>query len=564
VPLNAGRRARAVSAVRSAPRGADLTARTRWGLAADRPGKTDVVVVDLDDIGPAVDLVSEGAVRPASRGGSAIVVTALLGAACLVGVILRWWPQGALWLDEAQSVAFASLPLDEIPGALREDGAPPLYYLVLHGWMWLFGDSDVAVRALSALLSTLTVIVVAVIARRRWGPTVAVAATVLVATSPFAIRYASSARMYALVMLEVVLAVAVVGRALEAPRLGRLAAVTIASAALLFTHYWSLYLVITAAAVLWASCRHAPVSTRMARRRVAGALLGGFVLWLPWLPTFLFQARHTGTPWAAPANAFSALQVFASRVSGPSVVAMCLGALVAVGLALGPGQRWARPPAPAAIGLVGLVTAAVAVVGAIASSSAVSNRYFAVSVPLVLLGAAAGLARLRPGLRHVALAAVASTGLWLAGAEVNTPRTTALEISRVIVAEARATDVVVACPDQLAPAVHRLLLDARPGLSEAVFPPGSTTGRVNWIDYATRARRADPSAAAHRLLAATPDATIWLVVSTTYPPTQPACAGLLAELIGSRSARLISVDRPELVEHGALWRFDPGRPPIRR
>jgi mannosyltransferase len=523
-----------------------------------------VVVVELDDIGPAADLDNGGAASTASRRGWGVVVTALLGTACLVGLILRWWPRGALWLDEAQSVAFASLPLDEIPGALREDGAPPLYYVVLHGWMWLVGDSDVAVRALSALLSTATVIVVAVVARRRWGPAVAVAATVLVATSPFAIRYAAHARMYALVMLEVVLTVAIVGRALEAPRLGRLTAVAFASAALLLTHYWSLYLVITAAAVLWASSRHAPAGTRTGRRRVAGALLGGFVLWLPWAPTFLFQLQHTGTPWAAPANALAALQIFASRVSGPSVVAMCLGALVAAGFALGLGQRWGRPPEPAAIGLVGAVTAAVAVGGAIASSSAVSNRYFAVSVPLVLLGTAAGVASLRPAHRHVALAAIALTGLWLAGAEVSTPRTTAAEIARAIVSEARPGDVVVACPDQLAPALHRLLLDARPGLTETVFPPGSTPARVNWIDYAARARQADPSAAAHRLLAATPDATIWLVVSTTYPPTQPACGGLLAELIGSRSALLISADRQGLVEHGALWRFDPGRSPIRR
>ena len=113
-----------------------------------------------------------------------------------------------------------------------------------------------------------------------------------------------------------------------------------------------------------------------------------------------------------------------------------------------------------------------------------SNRYFAVSVPLVLLAAAAGLARMRPAHRHVALAAIALTGLWLAGAEVSTPRTTARDVARVIVAEARPGDVVVACPDQLAPALHRLLVDARPGLTEAVFPPGSTPARVNWIDYA--------------------------------------------------------------------------------
>jgi mannosyltransferase len=523
-----------------------------------------VVAVELDGIGPAADLNDGGAARRFSRRWSGIVVTALLGTSCLVGVILRWWPRGALWLDEAQSVAFASLPLDEIPGALREDGAPPLYYVVLHGWMWLVGDGDVAVRALSALLSTATVIVVAVLARRRWGPTVAVAATVLFATSPFAIRYAAHARMYALVMLEVVLAVAVVGRALETPRLGRLTAVTLTSAALLLTHYWSLYLVITAVAVTWGSSRHAPAAPRTARRFVAWALLAGFVLWLPWAPTFVFQARHTGTPWAAPANPVAALQVFASSIGGPSVAAICLGALVAACFALGLRHRWGRPPAPAAIGIVGAVTAALAVTGAMVSSSAVSNRYFAVSVPLVLLVAAAGQARVPPTYGHVALAAIALTGVWVAGSEVRTPRTTAGEVSRVIVAEARAGDVVVACPDQLAPALHRLLSNARPDLTEAVFPPGSSPARVDWIDYADRARQADPSAAAHQLMAATPDATIWLVVSTTYPPTQAACTGLLDELVASLSGRRISADRPNLLEHGALWRFDPGRPAIRQ
>ena len=523
------------------------------------------MVAELDDIGRAAELNRGTTARDASRGGGlTIVVTAVLGIACLSGLVLRWWPRGALWLDEAQSVAFASLPLGQIPGALREDGAPPLYYLILHGWMWLFGDSDFAVRALSALLSTATVIVVAVLARRRWGRTVAVAATVLMATSPFAIRYAAHARMYSLVTLEVVLAVAIVARALDAPRLGRLTAVTMISAALLLTHYWSMYLVFIAAAVVWATGRHAPGGTRTGRRLVAWAMLGGFVLWLPWAPTFLFQARHTGTPWAVPANAFAALQVFASSIGGPSVAAICLGALVAVSFALGLGWRWGRPPVPAAIGLVGAGTAALAVTGAIVSSSAVSNRYFSVSVPLVLLVAAAGQARMRPALGQVALVAIAITGVWVAAAEVGTPRTTAREVASVIVAEARPGDVVVACPDQLAPALHRLLVNVRPDLPEVVFPPGSTPARVNWIDYAERAEDADPSALAGRLLAATPDRTIWLVVSTTYPPTQPACSGLLAELIGSRTARLISADRPELIEHGALWRFDPGSPVIRQ
>src|SRR5262245_23845252 len=132
----------------------------------------------------------------------------LLGAAvacCATGVVMRWWPRRALWLDEAQSVSFARLAVRSIPHALREDGAPPAYYVLLHVWMAVFGDGNAAVRGLSAALSTATIVVLWAWTRRRWGPTVGLLAAGLMATSPFAVRYAAEARMYALVMFEVVL-----------------------------------------------------------------------------------------------------------------------------------------------------------------------------------------------------------------------------------------------------------------------------------------------------------------------------------------------------------------------
>ena len=51
----------------------------------------------------------------------------------------------------------------------------------------------------------------------------AIAATALLALNPFAIRYGAETRMYALVMLEVVVGLAAVAWSLERPRLGRLA-----------------------------------------------------------------------------------------------------------------------------------------------------------------------------------------------------------------------------------------------------------------------------------------------------------------------------------------------------
>ena len=62
-----------------------------------------------------------------------------------------------LWLDEAFSIWMARQPVPQILSWLvRIDQHPPLYYLLLHQWL-RFGEGEAAVRALSALLSTLTI-----------------------------------------------------------------------------------------------------------------------------------------------------------------------------------------------------------------------------------------------------------------------------------------------------------------------------------------------------------------------------------------------------------------------
>src|SRR5918997_45198 len=52
------------------------------------------------------------------------------------------------WIDEGLSVGIADRPLADIPGALRQDGSPPLYYLLLHVWLAVAGSSEEATHAL--------------------------------------------------------------------------------------------------------------------------------------------------------------------------------------------------------------------------------------------------------------------------------------------------------------------------------------------------------------------------------------------------------------------------------
>src|SRR5262249_44391928 len=151
----------------------------------------------------------------------------LVGAVVLAGVALRFITHSDLWLDEALSVNVARLPLSDLHAALRHDGAPPLYYALLHFWIRAFGTGDLATRSLSGVLSVATLPLAWLAGNRLGGRRVAAFALVAVATSPYAIRYGTEARMYALIMLLVFAGYLAVLRALELPSLGRLAVVTV-------------------------------------------------------------------------------------------------------------------------------------------------------------------------------------------------------------------------------------------------------------------------------------------------------------------------------------------------
>jgi mannosyltransferase len=65
------------------------------------------------------------------------VVLAAVGATLLLrtGIL-----HSGYWIDEAITVGIASHGAGENPGLLRLDGSPPLFYLLLHGWMAVAGS----------------------------------------------------------------------------------------------------------------------------------------------------------------------------------------------------------------------------------------------------------------------------------------------------------------------------------------------------------------------------------------------------------------------------------------
>ncbi|HEY0707728.1 MAG TPA: glycosyltransferase family 39 protein [Polyangia bacterium] len=121
-----------------------------------------------------------------------------------LGALLRFsaLSRQSFWYDEAMSVALARNGIgDLLSGRVRERGNPPLYPVLLHLWSSVFGNSDGAVRALSALLGTLTIPVFVALGRKVLPGKVAFVAGTLLAISPFHLQMAQEARAYTLLAL---------------------------------------------------------------------------------------------------------------------------------------------------------------------------------------------------------------------------------------------------------------------------------------------------------------------------------------------------------------------------
>ncbi|MCU1504554.1 MAG: hypothetical protein JWM12_3908 [Ilumatobacteraceae bacterium] len=498
-------------------------------------------------------------------GARGTAVSVALGVVCVTGLLLRVWPRGALWLDEAQSVAIARLPLTKIVGALREDGAPPLYYLILHAWMWLFGSGDVAVRSLTVVTSIGFLVAIVVAARRFAGERAAWCVLVLTASSSFAVRYASEARMYSLVMLEATLALLAVAAMLTAPTIRRGIAVAVLAATLPYTHYWGIYLVAAGGAVLAvAAARTADPDQRRAARKALLAVGGGVVLWLPWLPEFRYQSVHTATPWTEAAELSSIFDTTfrwnRTELAGGVLLAFTAAGVI-LALVLG-HQTWRAVRVPRwAIAATAVGSLVLAVVGGTLSGSAYVGRYSAVAFPFAVLLAGVGIASIRPRrLIAVVLAAGWFLGVGYSLDEIRTPRTRASPIAAALLPRIRPGDVVVYCPDQLGPATSRLL-DRSPTVqrvTQLVYPGGAGPERVDWVDYADRYREAVAAPFAVSVDARAAAATVWLIASTIYPATQEACQGLMTAMLRVRpQATRLLADDPKIADHGALWRFGP-------
>ncbi|MDP9295036.1 MAG: glycosyltransferase family 39 protein [Actinomycetota bacterium] len=448
-----------------------------------------------------------------------IAVPLGLGLLVAFSLLLRSQDFGVgFWIDEGLSVGIADRAIGDIPGALRLDGSPPLYYLLLHVWLGLAGHGEEAARALSLLLTLIAIPVAWWGAGMLFGERAGWIAAVLAAVNPFLTRYAQEARMYALVIVLGLVACVALVRAFagDDPRPSRrwIAIFALSVVALLYTHNWALFFGAACAAACVALVALAPAELRPRRRRDAIIAFGAVaVLYAPWLPSLLFQAAHTGAPWAQRPS-LDALATVPKHLLGTTagvVLLLAGGSGVVTIVQARQGRRLgSEARAVTALAIVALLTVLLAF-AASQASPAWANRYLAVALPPLLLLAAAGLAAARGmGLAGLALVAV----LW-AGYGPPAEKSNVRDVAEAITPSLAPGDVVISTQPEQVPVLSYYLPS---GLRYATLTGFvSDTGVTDWRDGVERLGRASPEKDLRPILdALAPGRRLVLISPTIY------------------------------------------------
>jgi mannosyltransferase len=327
----------------------------------------------------------------------------------------------AYWIDEGLSIGIAQHGFFDIPGVLRQDGSPPLYYMLLHFWLPLFGTSESATHALSLVFSTLTIPVGLWAGWSLFGRRAGIVTAIICAGSPFLTGYAQETRMYSLVVLLSLICTAAFLLVFVQRRRGYIPLFAVSLVSLLYTHIWSAFYVLGAgASILWLLWLRRDERRELFRDALFGFGLA-FLLYLPWLPTALYQVRHTGAPWAQGPNWRASQQLPRTLAGGQwrEVAMITLVALAGIVVALRERKRAAESRAPAEAAerdraawvAMGLLVTMVVLAWTISKLSQVwVPRYFAIFFGPFLISI--GWAFARAGVVGIAGLVILGAGFW--------------------------------------------------------------------------------------------------------------------------------------------------------
>jgi 4-amino-4-deoxy-L-arabinose transferase-like glycosyltransferase len=370
-----------------------------------------------------------------------------------------------VWLDEAYSVKIAGLHGGFFWHALLHgDPNMTLYYVLLHFWLPL-GTSEAAVRALSALWTVATVPVLYVLARRLLGSTVGWITCILYAVNTFVVTYAQQARGYSLLAFLAVSSTLLFVRATDKPSRWRWVAYVVVSSLAPYVHLYGLLVPASHLVFLALVRRPRPIWRQAAVSWATVALL-----MVPLAAGVVVNGTSMES-WGTrptPRSVFDA----ASALSGGHALLLVYGIALVVAVSRGVKSHTSDGRTFQGTGLLVswlVVPGALAFVGSQVKPEFV-DKYLIVSLPPLLMLAAAGLARaVKPPLPVLAVGVVGVATVWGLYGYYRSPSQERWQAAAGYLETHTAVRDLVYAPAEGLPLSYYLMRDARP-FHAAVFP----------------------------------------------------------------------------------------------
>lgn len=195
----------------------------------------------------------------------------------------------SLWVDEVISVDAAKRSIASIIVKESSERAvhPPFYYIILHFWMKLFGDSEFSVRFPSVIFGVASIYVIYRVGKLIYSKEVGVISAFLLSISLFHIRYSQETRFYALLTFLILLSNFYFVKLLKEKNIKNAGAYVILTTAMVYTHVFGLFYII------FQNIYYLLIFRKNMKFWIA---VQGLVLFLfaPWIPVLVKQTTKVG------------------------------------------------------------------------------------------------------------------------------------------------------------------------------------------------------------------------------------------------------------------------------
>lgn len=224
-------------------------------------------------------------------------------------------------LDEPFTIYHAQFPPSVIIDHLKGYNNPPLFELLLHFWIKLFGISPLAVRTFPLIWACLCPVALFYFGRKHFSLRAGVVSSLLLSFSNLLIFYSHDCRVYGLFLL---LSIASMHFYLGLPALARpnkriIVLYILSSALLIYAHYFGIF-------VLFFQAIHALVFRRKELLRFGICVVTILILYVPHIFVMLSRMKHNvskGT-WLGPPSGFESLYNMLWSFSNFPLITVCI------------------------------------------------------------------------------------------------------------------------------------------------------------------------------------------------------------------------------------------------